>query len=169
MHEIFVVRIILCYTNKPWSQDDFCVQLTTIFLTTGQRAEAEAAIIRTSSPPPPPPPEPAPAPVHTSTAPAPPPPEAGPAPAEPTAGAEFVDQVDVTTSEAVQESQTSEAGDQSKPAANENAEDAEAVGVVHSEASGPIEAGLADKELADAEVDDQLSSAVPLEGRCYIT
>ncbi len=65
--------------------------------------------------------------------------------------------------EAVQESQTSEAaeaGDQAKPAANENVEDGEAVG-----ASDPVEAGLEDKELEDAEVDDQLSGGVPLEVR----
>ncbi len=101
--------------------------------------------------------------MHTSTAPAPPLPEAASAPAEPTAGAECVSE----GVEAVQESRTSEAveaGDQSKPAANENAEDAESVG-----ASEPVEAGLEDTELADAEVDDQLSVAVPLEGRCYIT
>jgi hypothetical protein len=77
--------------------------------------------------------------------------------------------MDVSTSEAVRESQASEAAeaeDQSKPAANENAEDEEAVG-----ASDPVEAGLEDTELPrDAEVDDQLlSGAVPLEGRCYIT
>ncbi len=73
----------------------------------------------------------------------------------------------MTTSDAVQESQTSEAaeaGDQSKPAANENIEDEEAVS-----ASDPVEVGLEDTELADAEVDDQLSGAAPLEGRCYIT
>jgi hypothetical protein len=142
----------------------FCVQLTTIFLTTGQRAEAEAAIIRPSTPPPPPPPtETAPAPVHTSTAPAPPPPEAAPAPAEQTDGADV---------EAVQESQTSEAAkaeDQAKPSANENAEDAEAVGVVLGKASNLVEAGLEDTELEDAEVYDQRPGAVPLEGRCYIT
>ncbi len=100
--------------------------------------------------------------MHTSTAPAPPPPEAAPAPAELTAGVECVSE----GVEAVQESQTSEAaeaGDQSKPAANENAEDAEAVGVVL------VEVGLEDTELADAEVDDQLSGAAPLEGCCYIT
>jgi len=145
----------------------FCVQLTTIFLTTGQRAEAEAAIGRPSTPPAPPPPEPAPAPVHTSTAPAPPLPEAAPAPAGAVSVSEGGEQVDVTTSEAVQESQASEAAeaeDQAKPSANENAENGEAVG-----ASDPVAAGLEDTELADAEVDDQLSSAVPLEGRCYIT
>ncbi len=71
--------------------------------------------------------------------------------------------------EAVQESQTSEvveAEDQSKPAANE---DAEAVGVVFGKASDLVEAGLEDTELEDAEVDAQQSGAVPLEGRCYIT
>jgi hypothetical protein len=97
--------------------------------------------------------------VHTSTAPAPPPPESAPAPAEPTTGAEGVSE----GMEAVQESQTSEAaeaGDQAKPAANENVEDGEAVG-----ASDPVEAGLEDKELEDAEVDDQLSGGVPLEVR----
>jgi hypothetical protein len=74
-----------------------------------------------------------------------------------------VDQVDVTTSDAVQESQTSEAveaKDQSKPTANENVEDG---------ASDPVEVGLENTELTDAEVDDQLSVSVPLEGRCYIT
>ncbi len=146
----------------------FCLQLTTIFLTTGQRAEAEAANRRPSTPPPPPPPEPAPAPVHTSTAPAAPPPEAASAPAGAECVSEGGEHVDVSTSEAVQESKTSqaaEAGDQSKPATNENAEDAEAVC-----ASEPVEAGLGDTELEDAEVDDQLlSGAVPLEGRCYVT
>jgi hypothetical protein len=148
----------------------FCVQLTTIFLTTGQRPEA--AIMRPSTPPPPPPPEPTPAPMHTSTAPAPPPPEAAPAPVELTAGAEGVDQVYVSTSEAVKESQNleaAEAGDQRKPAANENAEDAGAAGVALGKAADLVEAGLEDTELDDAEVDDQQSSAVPLEGRCYIT
>ncbi len=103
--------------------------------------------------------------MHTSTAPAPPPPEVAPAPAELTAGAECVSE----GVEAIQESQTSEAaeaGDQSKPAASE---DAEAVGVTLGKASEPVEAGLEDTELADAEVDDQLSGAAPLEGRCYIT
>jgi hypothetical protein len=101
--------------------------------------------------------------VHTSTAPAPPPPEAAPAPAELTAGAECVSE----GVEAFQESQTSEvleAGDQSQPATNENTEDAEA-GCT----SEPVEAGLEDTELEDAEVDDQRPGAVPLEGCCYIT
>ncbi len=106
--------------------------------------------------------------MHTSTAPAPPSSEAAPAPAELTAGAECVSE----GVEAVQESQTSdalEAGDQSKPAANENAEDGEAARVAFGKASDLVEAGLEDTELDDAEVDDQRPGAVPLEGRCYIT